>query len=869
MEKIIKSSVSVPEYLYVTREADAQLAKVITEMSRPGYISVARQMGKTSLLQRIKKQLQGASRTIIYFDLSAAVYGSAQQFFRHIIDTILEVEEELLRQSYLDIALRRKEASTSASPSGEYDKELRLILRELPSSLVLIFDEVDALAKASFSDEVFAQIRSVYFMRNTHTVLHNVTYILSGVIEPAKLIKNKDNSPFNIATQIFLDDFSFDEYSRFVISSKLAISAEVAVSIYDWTSGNPRMTYEVCSAVEDRILMGEPVSPTTIETLVHELYLVQFNRAPIDHIREVVLKNSLVRNAIKIVRKGGDISDESVGQLYLYGIIASRFKSSVPRIKNRILNAALSDTWLREAELQQKDLYTFGIEQMTAGDFSDGITSLIQYLENENLDSSNRNRALSSIANAYHKINDYDKSNEYLNLVSITRDENPEEYYFGQSLRALNFTFLGQVSLGIELLQDIIDNANKSQTYYSAVINQTSFKLNTNFEKYHSDVYNILKLTIAQATDSDLPVDDKNSIICSLNFKLGNINIQLSQYEESCYYLQEALKYAIPEMKPSILIGLLVSESKHQKVIYAEKLRTLLVNKSITLQPKFSNENDFTQQALHQSLGVLYEFYQQEYIALVMQCAKDYYNNSKPLYVLLYEIGNERVHSLNSPADDIFHLALNHKDITTLYAAKCKQGIALSSRSNNDEFRKRALAAIDAIEGVIEYGLLNRHDLLFAVRGAISYRAVGNFALALRFISYLTTRLDSDDELSLPGDCIAIYHIASSIYTSIGNIAKATVFEERALQLVSKWQTSGRKDGILLNEEAINEIIVDLNRTANSKKVYGAAVLAKVAHYNKIPRNTILTVRYVNGQVTTGKAKKFLSDLEVGKCVIL
>ncbi len=127
-------------------------------------------------------------------------------------------------------------------------------------------------------------------MRNTHAVLHNVTYVLSGVIEPAKLIKNKDNSPFNIATQIFLDDFSLEEYNKFLTSSKLDISTEVAASIYDWTSGNPRMTYELCSAVEDRLLAGESINSTIVDALVHELYLVQYNKAPSDHIREVVLK---------------------------------------------------------------------------------------------------------------------------------------------------------------------------------------------------------------------------------------------------------------------------------------------------------------------------------------------------------------------------------------------------------------------------------------------------------------------------------------------------------------------------------------------------------------------------------------------------
>jgi hypothetical protein len=168
-------------------------------------------------------------------------------------------------------------------------------------------------------------------MRNTHSVLHNVTYILSGVIEPAKLIKNKDNSPFNIATQIFLDDFTYEEFLIFTLKSKLYVDHEIKGYIYEWTSGNPRITYELCSVLEDKILNGIYVNKEVVDTTVHEMYLLQYNKAPVDHIRDIVLKNSLIRNAIKAIKKGETISEESTGQLYLYGITTSKFKSCIVR----------------------------------------------------------------------------------------------------------------------------------------------------------------------------------------------------------------------------------------------------------------------------------------------------------------------------------------------------------------------------------------------------------------------------------------------------------------------------------------------------------------------------------------------------------
>ena len=49
-EKKLYSTAIIPNELYVHRDADRKLQEVILRMSKPAYISVARQMGKTNLL---------------------------------------------------------------------------------------------------------------------------------------------------------------------------------------------------------------------------------------------------------------------------------------------------------------------------------------------------------------------------------------------------------------------------------------------------------------------------------------------------------------------------------------------------------------------------------------------------------------------------------------------------------------------------------------------------------------------------------------------------------------------------------------------------------------------------------------------------
>jgi hypothetical protein len=66
MEKILKKYTTIPPHLYVNRKADKQLKSIISDMQRPGYVLVARQMGKTNLLFNAKRTMENESRFFGY-----------------------------------------------------------------------------------------------------------------------------------------------------------------------------------------------------------------------------------------------------------------------------------------------------------------------------------------------------------------------------------------------------------------------------------------------------------------------------------------------------------------------------------------------------------------------------------------------------------------------------------------------------------------------------------------------------------------------------------------------------------------------------------------------------------------------------------
>ena len=66
--KHLRSYTIVPNEYYVERDADRQIRSIISDMGRPGYVLVARQMGKTNLLLHTKGCLEDNKNIYVYVD---------------------------------------------------------------------------------------------------------------------------------------------------------------------------------------------------------------------------------------------------------------------------------------------------------------------------------------------------------------------------------------------------------------------------------------------------------------------------------------------------------------------------------------------------------------------------------------------------------------------------------------------------------------------------------------------------------------------------------------------------------------------------------------------------------------------------------
>lgn len=377
----LRSYTIVPPELYVQRRADAQLKQIIDDMGRPGYVLVARQMGKTNLLLNAKRS-SGQGDFFVYLDVSNVI-PDERGFFRSVIDLAVETAQE--RGVFVGETIELERDESELLPHKEHERELRRVLQSTSGRVVICLDEIDALTKTGYSDNVFSFIRSTYFSgRANFPEFERLTYILSGVAEPGDLIKNKAVSPFNIGEKIYLDDFSFEEVQAFFRQAEIELSLEVVQAVFDWTSGHPRMMWDLVAQLQRDLAS----SASEVETSVKQLYFSSVDVPPVDHIKALVESSQDIRDALIAIhyKKSEAISGAIRTKLYLAGI--SEFDPNTRRVtfKNRILELALSEQFILSLERSQPT-YEAAIRSYQAGLFEDALAGFVGFVKSAPEDS--------------------------------------------------------------------------------------------------------------------------------------------------------------------------------------------------------------------------------------------------------------------------------------------------------------------------------------------------------------------------------------------------------------------------------------------------------------------------------------------------
>lgn len=519
-------------------------------MGRPGYILVARQMGKTNLLLNAKRKLSNPDDKFLYIDVSNT-FADIRHFFQNIIDTLLD--------SYLEIdaavgeVVRGKRCGNQAlPPHKEHENELRLIIQKISSKLVICLDEIDALTKTGYADQVFSFIRSTYFSgRVNFPEFGRLTYVLSGVAEPSELIKDKNVSPFNIGEKIYLDDFSRLELNTFFEKSALRFTDAITERIYYWTSGNPRMSWDICSALEDLMLAGDEIAVDTVDSIVDDMYLTNFDLPPIDHIRTLVEDDRSIRDAIMAIHygKSESISDTLRSRLYLSGITKPDLSGSRKvAIRNRILIESLSEKWIHDIERRKLPIYDLASNRYDAGRFDEALALYEEYAASTNTPDEPQILYF-KIGNCQYNLERYLEAIQSFEKYPVKKEKLPSLYYSIQHRIGIANLLLGEHEKSIEYFKTILEqdsNTSPLYFYFDSCINLSTALFN-DFERNQGEIRKLNRLVIDSGELINVATEDvhhANKLLNLAYFNLANIAKMLNETDAARTAIDSARKIA-------------------------------------------------------------------------------------------------------------------------------------------------------------------------------------------------------------------------------------------------------------------------------------------------------------------------------------
>jgi tetratricopeptide (TPR) repeat protein len=830
-------------------------------------------MGKTNLLIHAKRELENELTVIVYVDCTTLSAGDARSCFRSIIDLSIETNPLLFRNVASEILESRKQQNLSAHK--EHESEIRSLFREYGGKIIFILDEIDALTNSAFSDQIFAQIRSIYFTRVNYPEFERLTYILSGVLEPADIIKDKNRSPFNIGEKIYLGDFSFEEHEDFVSKLGLDVSREVKDRIYYWANGNPRMTWDVCSALEDVLLGAETIDESAVDTLIDRLYLRDFDRAPVDHIRNIVQADKELRQALKLIhtRKADQVSKKMARKLYLAGIIESDLQSNACRIKNKVIEYSLTVEWLGEIDDRTKNLNVLAAEEIQRGNYQKALEYYLEFYSNADIqDTKMLSLILRGIANCYYNLRQFTESIRWYEMALEKTDiaGAPDAYYELMYTIGLNNLILGQYQNSVNRFKEIVDKyALRGDIYFKSFLN-----LATSYYKldYYKHKVSALKdyLTIVEEIDSHKFANEnlKGQIKQIALINIGLIEKRNGEKGAAIQHLTQALSAETGKHRPRILIELFeLTESPETRKKQLESAVDSVISDNLHFALDLEDPFLFDRELMLKIIAYAYIIKDEQLVEKIFSySAKDIFRNEANRLEFLYDVALYEAYQLKefSASEAIFR---------QIFAALGEQEVDLLLRSY------RSMGMVQYLGGNTDYhSALDKYLVLLKKRQNFN-RPISrdDFNAAIYYIIYLREHRQITRALEIcklfesfenPAvetgqlEFVLIYFLHAQLSDILNDRDASLSYAKRTLSLIDSNRLS--KD-MPIDHQGISTIQRELNKIVKDN----ISIQLVEDPFWKIGRNQVVMVRYVDGTVKQDKFKRLESDLRMKICTLV
>jgi Holliday junction resolvasome RuvABC ATP-dependent DNA helicase subunit len=346
--------------VYIPRKADDELL-AYCRASEFAFILSSRQVGKSSLMVRTARQLEGDNIRSVIIDLSSiGVKTSADEWYLGILNII--TEELKLKTDIFSWWLERSRLGHAQHMTNFFRD---VLLKEISEPVVLFFDEIDSTLSIPFSDDFFAALRFIYNARSTIENFKRLSFVMIGVATPSDLISDSTRTPFNIGRRVELTDFTLEELNP--LANGLGENAEQVLRwIFEWTNGHPYLTQRLCAFLTKS---RNAVTKEVVEAAVKDLFLGEKGMEDnnLQFVRDMLLERAPDKTGVlkiyqHVIKDKKPIADDeqslNKSHLKLSGVV--RRRQTNLRVSNLIYQNVFDLKWVKE-HLPHMERRTLGL----------------------------------------------------------------------------------------------------------------------------------------------------------------------------------------------------------------------------------------------------------------------------------------------------------------------------------------------------------------------------------------------------------------------------------------------------------------------------------------------------------------------------
>ena len=357
--------------IYVKRS----LETVIVGRCRSGALTTilaSRQMGKSSLLTWLSRELTTEGYLAVYLDLSSCTTGSeapglGETWFARALEKISHVAG--LSERFEEWRVQKEEIEPTV-----LEEFLEHVLFDDPRArnqgVVLLFDEIDSLIGKAWCEEFCYKIKSVIDLAASvqGAWASRLGLVLAGVARPNELVRDPRRGPFNVGPdEIVLHGFVMDE-ARVLTEDWVcpeSVKREILERVLFWTGGHPYLTVRLCAHVYIR---PNSWNSAGVDQAIKEVFFSSNGDIFFDTIvKRLLAPLAAVSTASLLYRyrqiaRGVDVPIDPLKdehrELLLSGIVTDR-GDRVFRVSNRLIAEKLSPRWAAKKLLASTPLGRF------------------------------------------------------------------------------------------------------------------------------------------------------------------------------------------------------------------------------------------------------------------------------------------------------------------------------------------------------------------------------------------------------------------------------------------------------------------------------------------------------------------------------